>query len=301
MELLMEELFAGNSDRITRAYFDSLLLEMRHIDGRIPDTTFCLYGKTFDTPIMTAALSHLDHLRPDSMAELARGAAMAKAVNWVGMGEKEELEKITKVPSQTIKIIKPYADNQMIFDKIAHAEKCGCLAVGIDIDHAFDSAGQYDNIHGHAMSSKSLEELKEFASSTFLPFIVKGVLSERDAYQCLSAGAGGIVVSHHHGIMDYAIPPLMILPDILRAVNREIPVFVDCGIASGMDAFKALALGATAVCTGRAVMPSLKENGAEGVRDVLLAMTGQLKGVMAKTGCYDLGHMDATVLRRRTF
>ena len=91
----MEELFAGNSDRITRAYFDSLLLEMRHIDGRIPDTTFCLYGKTFDTPIMTAALSHLDHLRPDSMAELARGAAMAKAVNWVGMGEKEELEKIT--------------------------------------------------------------------------------------------------------------------------------------------------------------------------------------------------------------
>ena len=59
MELLMEELFAGNSDRITRAYFDSLLLEMRHIDGRIPDTTFCLYGKTFDTPIMTAALSHL--------------------------------------------------------------------------------------------------------------------------------------------------------------------------------------------------------------------------------------------------
>ena len=58
MELLMEELFAGNSDRITRAYFDSLLLEMRHIDGRIPDTTFCLYGKTFDTPIMTAALSH---------------------------------------------------------------------------------------------------------------------------------------------------------------------------------------------------------------------------------------------------
>ena len=215
--------------------------------------------------------------------------------------EEEELEKITKVPSQTIKIIKPYADNQMIFDKIAHAEKCGCLAVGIDIDHAFDSAGQYDNIHGHAMSSKSLEELKEFASSTSLPFIVKGVLSERDAYQCLSAGAGGIVVSHHHGIMDYAIPPLMILPDILRAVNREIPVFVDCGIASGMDAFKALALGATAVCTGRAVMPSLKENGAEGVRDVLLAMTGQLKGVMAKTGCYDLGHMDATVLRRRTF
>ena len=68
-----------------------------------------------------------------------------------------------------------------------------------------------------------------------------------------------------------------------------------------MDAFKALALGATAVCTGRAVMPALRESGAEGVRDVLLAMTGQLRGVMAKTGCYDLGHMDTTVLRHRTF
>ena len=53
---------AGNSDRITREYLDSLLLEMRHIDGRKPDTTFKLYGETFATPIMMAALSHLNHI-----------------------------------------------------------------------------------------------------------------------------------------------------------------------------------------------------------------------------------------------
>src|SRR3712207_6931307 len=50
--------------------------------------------------------------------------------------------------------------------------------------------------------------------------------------------------SHHHGMMQYSVPPLMILPEILSAVSNQIPVFVDCGIESGYDAYKALALGA---------------------------------------------------------
>ena len=79
-----------------------------------------------------------------------------------------------------------------------------------------------------------------------IPFIVKGILSVQDAYKCLQAGAAGIVVSHHHGIMDYALPPLKILPRIVKAVGGRMPVFVDCGIASGMDAMKALLLGRTA-------------------------------------------------------
>ena len=51
--------YTSNSDKITRDFFDSLLLEPRYIDSDLPDTKFELYGKSFDTPIMTAALSHL--------------------------------------------------------------------------------------------------------------------------------------------------------------------------------------------------------------------------------------------------
>lgn len=294
----MEQKNVGNSDRITREYLDSLLLEMRHIDAKKPNTDFSLYGEAFDTPIMMAALSHLNSVHENGMVEMAKGAKMAHAVNWAGMGEKEELEEITKTGAKTIKIIKPYADNAMIFDRIAHAEDCGVLAVGIDVDHAFNGSGEYDNVLGYEMRPKSMEEIKEFVQATKLPFIIKGVLSERDAYKCLQAGVKGIVVSHHHGIMEYAIPPLKILPEIVKVIGGEIPIFVDCGICGGMDAYKALALGATAVCAGRVIMEPLREKGAEGVKDTVLRMTQELKGIMAKTGCPDLAHMDASVIRK---
>ncbi|MBP3603091.1 MAG: alpha-hydroxy-acid oxidizing protein [Lachnospiraceae bacterium] len=295
----MEHKNVGNSDKITREYFDSLLVEMRHIDNQKPNTTFKLYGEQFETPIMMAALSHLHNVRKDGMAEMARGALMAGAVNWAGMGDEEELEGITQTGARTIKIIKPYKDNDVILKRIEHAEKCGVMAVGIDVDHAFAGNGEYDNVFGHEMRPKSFEELREFASSTKLPFIIKGVLSERDAYKAMQAGARGIVVSHHHGIMEYAVPPLQILPAICKVINGQIPVFVDCGIISGMDAYKALALGATAVCAGRVIMEPLREKGADGVLETIQKMTAELKGVMARTGCATLADMDSSVIWKK--
>ena len=289
----------GDSNRITREYFDSLLLEMRHLDGRKPDTAFTLYGENFATPIMTAALSHLDHIRENGMAEMAKGASMAGAVNWAGMGDEEELAEITKTGAKTIKIIKPYADNNLIYAKIAAAQQCSVLAVGMDIDHAFDSRGEYDRVRGYEMKPKSMEEIREFVRASSVPFVIKGVLSERDAYKALEAGAQGIVVSHHHGIMNYAVPPLMILPDILKVTAGQIPVFADCGITTGADVFKALALGATAVCAGRVLLKFLEKEGGEGVCRGIEQMNDELKGIMAKTGCCDLSHMDKTVIRRK--
>ena len=133
-----------SSDAITRAYLDSLLIEMRHLDTVKPSTAFELYGKKFSTPVMTGALSHLHHTYPNGMAEMARGASAAGAVVWSGMGPKEELEAMTATGAQVIKIIKPYADRDSIRGKIRHAEECGVLAVGIDIDHAFDRRHGYD-------------------------------------------------------------------------------------------------------------------------------------------------------------
>lgn len=297
----MEEKKRGNSDQITRDYFDSLLLEMQHLDGKNPDTRLSLYGENFTTPIMMAALSHLNGVCENGMVEMAKGAMMAGAVNWTGMGEKDELEAITATGARTIKIIKPYADNKMVLDRIAHAQAHGVMAVGMDIDHAFSGKGEPDRVLGYEMAPKSMEEISEFVQATNIPFIIKGVLSERDAYKCMKAGAQGIVVSHHHGIMDYAVPPLMVLPDILKVTAGEIPVFVDCGIVSGMDAFKALALGATAVCAGRVIMDPLGQNGAMGVKEKIEAMTDELRGVMARTGCWDLQHMEASVIRQRNF
>jgi 4-hydroxymandelate oxidase len=292
----------SNTEKITREYFDSLLIEMRHIDSVIPDTSLVLYGEKFNTPIMTAALSHLHRFCkecPNGMVETAMGALGAGAVMWAGMGDEEELENITATGARTIKIIKPYADNNLIYQEIKHAEKCGALAVGIDVDHIFNKAGQYDNVFGNAMSTKTHNEIKEFVKSTSLPFIIKGVLSVSDAEKCLEAGVNGIVVSHHHGISDYAIPPLMVLPKIVEVINHQMPIFVDCGIVRGFDAFKALALGATAVSVGNAVMSALRKEGSSGVLKKIEEMNRELAGVMARTGSPDINHIDSNVIWKR--
>ncbi len=290
---------AGDSDKITRQYFDSLLIEMRHIDSVIPSTGFELYGENFSTPIMTAALSHLNNGRTNGMVEMAKGAMAANAVMWTGMGDEAELEAITATGAKTIKIIKPHFDNNTIFKRIEHAEKCGVLALGMDIDHSFNSNGEFDNVLGLPMSSKTLDEIKEFVKSTKLPFIIKGILSEKDTYKCLEAGVKGIVISHHHGIMDYAVPPLLVLPKIAKIANRSIPIFVDCGIASGLDVFKALALGADAVSVGRPLIPHLNKDGADGVQKVIEEMTKELAGVMARTCSKDIASIDASVIWNR--
>ena len=292
--------YTASSDKITRDYFDSLLLEARYIDSDLPSTKLELYGKNFDTPVMTAALSHLGNTAENGMVKYAQAAAKANAVHWVGMGEYKELEEITETGAATIKIIKPHADNKEVFRKIGHAKKAGCFALGMDIDHAFNGSGGYDNVLELDMKPKSTEELRDFVQAAGIPFIVKGVLSTKDAEKCLKAGCRGIQLSHHHGIMQYAVPPLMMLSEILQVTRGEIPVFIDCGIESGMDVYKCLALGATAVSVGRHLMPLLKE-GTDATAARRKEMTGELAATMARTGIRDLNSFDPTVIHQRIF
>ena len=292
--------YSSNSDKITRDFFDSLLLETRYLDSDLASTKLNLYGKTFDTPIMTAALSHLGNTAPNGMNIYAEAAKKANTVHWVGMGDDKELEEICATGAATIKIIKPHADNKEVFRKIEHAVGSGCFAVGMDIDHAFNGSGGYDEVLGLKMKPKSTEELHDFVQAAKVPFIVKGVLSAKDAEKCLKAGCKGIVLSHHHNIMPYSVPPLFMIKEILAATSGQIPVFVDCGIESGMDAYKCLALGATAVSVGRHLMPLLKK-GSDATAERINQMTGELASIMARTGVCDLNHFDPTVIHRRDF
>ncbi len=289
----------GDANAITREYFDSLLVEMRHMDAVLPSTKLALYGETFSTPVMMAALSHLKGKDDNGMVEMARAAAESHAVMWAGMGDEAELDRILETGAKTIKIVKPYADEARVLRKLEHAERSGCLAVGMDLDHSFNHRGEYDNVLGFPMRPRSLEEIKGYVRRTRLPFVIKGVLSAREAEKCLEAGVQGIVVSHHHGILPYAVPPLMVLPEIVEVVKGRIPVFVDCGFQTGMDAFKALALGATAISAGRVVMGPLAQEGPDGVKRVIRTMTEELAAAMARTASADIGSIDSGLLWTR--
>ncbi|MFI3213766.1 MAG: alpha-hydroxy acid oxidase [Eubacteriales bacterium] len=286
----------NNANEITRAYMDGLLIESRYIDSGIPDIKLDLYGKTFDSPIMISAFSHLGNWHSNGMVEMALGAKEANICDFVGMGDEEELSSILSTGANCIKIIKPYADRKVIYNRLKHAYENGALAVGMDIDHSFNNKGEADVVCELLMEPITMEELGDFVKATPLPFVVKGVLSVEDAKKCMEAGVSGIVISHHHGISPCSIPPLMILPKIREVVGEKMKIFVDCGIATGIDAFKALALGATGVCVSRAILDPFKEKGASGVEEYIGEMNQQLKSLMARTGSSDLSKMSADVI-----
>lgn len=153
---------AGNSNKITRDYLDSLLIETRYMNSDNPDTGFTLYGEAFSSPIMTAALSHLEQLGEGGMARgIALGAKKAGCVMWYGAAEEEEIEMLAGTGVHLIEIIKPYADRDLIYKKIEHAQKLGLLAVGIDIDHPFAEDGGPDIVDDEEMKALTTEELTQ--------------------------------------------------------------------------------------------------------------------------------------------
>ena len=94
-----------------------------------------------------------------------------------------------------------------------------------------------------------------------------------------------ILVSHHHGRLPYAVPPMMILPEIKKALKGyDVKIIVDCGIASGADVYKAIALGADAAAVGRSMLPPLEKGGVSGMKEFLQGVGNELRFIMSCTG-----------------
>jgi len=288
----------SNSIRINRDYLDSLLIEGRIVGAVHPSCEVSVLGKTFATPVIPAAMSHLK----TGMAAWAEGARLAGALGSVGMGSISEMEAVYGAYSDVIKVIKPYADPAEIFSRIRAAERLGAFGVGMDVEHAINQDDDADSlVVGFQMKLPTLEELKRYVQSTRLPFFIKGALSVQDALHCREIGCAGVILSHHNGLMRWAVPPAMMLPEIRTAVGPDFIMIADGGIADGYDAFKALALGADLVSVGKVLMDACLQGGSRAMADKIAEITRELKGIMARTGAKDLRSIDPTVLHPAPF
>lgn len=71
--------------------------------------------------------------------------------------------------------------------------------------------------------------------------MLKGILHPADALLAVENGADGIIVSNHGGRqLDGAVTAVDALPEIVKVVNKRIPVLADGGIQRGTDIVKAL-------------------------------------------------------------
>ena len=292
---------ADDANVYNRSYLDSIHVEMRVIDAVEPSLKTIIFGEEFDSPIMMPAFSHLNKVLKNGkkpMLEYAKAARDLHTVNWVGMEPDEEYAEIAAEGARTVRIIKPFADHGMILEQIRFAIEHGAIAVGVDIDHVPGTNGRYDIVDGLPLGPVLLSDLKEYVKAAGnTPFIAKGVLSVQDALKCKDAGCAGIVISHHHGRIPFGVAPLMVLPKIKVALaGSGISLFVDCGIDTGFDGYKGLALGADAVSVGRGILKPLLQEGAEGVRETIGKMNEQLSELMMDTCVKDTRSFDASVL-----
>ena len=285
----------SDANDLTAQYMDSILIKERLIDSVVADTSIDFLGETFDSPIMMPAFSHLKEFNgreKTGLEEYSLATKELNILNFVGMMENEDFDKIMATGAKTVRIVKPYADNGKVRDQMQYAEEAGAFGIGMDIDHIFGPEGE-DIVIGEKMAVQTTDMLRSYVESTKLPFFVKGVLGVEDALKCAEIGAKAIIVSHHHGRLPYAVPPMKILPEIKEALmGLDIKIIVDCGIASGADVYKAIALGADAAAVGRSMLPSLEEKGVQGVVDFVTGVQKELRFVMSCTGFAKVSEID---------
>jgi lactate 2-monooxygenase len=145
----------------------------------------------------------------------------------------------------------------------------------------------------------SWDKLSFLRDNTELPILLKGILHPDDARMAVEHGVDGLIVSNHGGRqVDGAIGTLDALPAVVEAVPDEFPVLLDSGIRSAADAFKAMALGASAVLLGRSYMWALALGGEAAVAQLVRGFLAELDLTLALSGYTGFADVDARALRR---
>lgn len=141
------------------------------------------------------------------------------------------------------------------------------------------------------------QDLARLREMTRLPIFLKGILHPEDARLAVEQGMDGLIVSNHGGRqVDGALSAIAALPEIARSVAGRLPVLMDSGIRSGADVFKALALGADAVCVGRPYVYALALAGEAGVHELLLNLMADFELTMGLAGCRHRGEIKQETL-----
>ena len=151
----------------------------------------------------------------------------------------------------------------------------------------------------YSRPSLTWTDLPFLRERTKLPILLKGVLHADDARRAIDAGVDGLIVSNHGGRqVDGAIATLDALPGVVQAVDGQLPVLLDSGIRGAADAFKAMALGATAVQIGRPYVYALALRGATGVRTLLENFLADFDLTMGLAGCSTVGEIGPDSITR---
>lgn len=268
-------------------------------ENRPIDTSFELFGETYKYPIFAGPVGAMKMHYGDKYDDLeyneilVQACADAGIAAFTGDGLNEQVVKaaaraIGKAGGKGIPTIKPWS-LPLIKEKMDLVKAAGAKVIAMDIDAA--GLPFLKNMEPPA-GSKTVEELKEIITYADMPFIVKGIMTVKGAVKAMEAGASGIIVSNHGGrVLDQTPATAEVLEQIALAVSGKMKIFVDGGIRSGVDIFKALALGADAVVVARPFVTAVYGGGAEGVGVYTEKLGSELADTMAMCGAHSLSEI----------
>lgn len=255
-----------------------------------------LFGKSFKYPVFAGPVGAVKLHYGDKYTDLEYNEILVAGCNDSGIAAftgdgtdpkvmEEAAKAIKRCGGMGIPTIKPW-DMNTIREKMELAKKSGAFAIAMDIDAA--GLPFLQNLNPPA-GSKSVEELKEIVKMAEVPFILKGIMTPNAARKALEAGVQGIVVSNHGGrVLDQCPATAEVLPSIVEAVGKDMKILADGGIRTGIDVFKALALGADAVLAARPFVTAVYGGAEEGVEALAEKFGAELIDTMKMCGAFSI-------------
>ena len=298
------------------------LIDRGGVDPTDVDTSTELFGHRMPSPIMLAPTARQRTLHPDGELGMHRAATTTGTTMIVSNASSLPFARIAQAAEGPL-WFQRYATRDMEPNRVAlgGAQEVGSQTIVVTIDQ---QASFYErDLHDRHLGGtprrvtrrtpqnppnpyrvgagrlwyewQLFDELRPMCE---VPMLAKGILTGEGAKKCLEHGCDGIIVSNHGGrAIDYGPSSLEVLEEVVQAVGGRVPVLIDSGFRRGSDVLKALALGADAVCLGRASRWGLGAFGEEGAQKVIEIVNAELKQAMASAGVASLAKIDRSIVK----
>lgn len=273
------------------------------------DTACTVLGRELSLPVMIGPVGDVQRhygKKYDTVGYnecVLRAAEREGTLAWTGDGldariMADSCDLISKLDGAGVVTVKPW-DANTLDAKLAQALAARPAAVAMDIDAACLPFLKGQNPPAGAKDEGQVAEVVAACHEEGISFVLKGVMTPAAAERAARAGADGIVVSNHGGrVLDGVPATALVLPGIADAVGDDLEVLVDGGVRSGLDVFRALALGAKACLVCRPFVVAAFGDGADGVSALLCQLKGELADAMEMCGAATVADIDASMLWR---
>ncbi|MFW2405176.1 MAG: alpha-hydroxy acid oxidase [Gammaproteobacteria bacterium] len=313
----------GETMSANRRAFDAWQIRARRlVDVSRIETGVDLFGEKISSPIMLAPVGDQQFVRDDGEVASARAAAKRGHVMICSTVSNYSIAEIAAA-GRGPQWFQLYPSRHRPFMKhlIDAAEGAGSRVLVVTVDGPtignreaerwfrtrsdrgavrMGNFESYDGKKGIGDPTLDWGIVEWLRAQTELPIVLKGIVTHEDAALCVEHGIDGLIVSNHGGRQEESgRGTLECLPEIVSIVDGRMPVMIDGGLRRGTDVFKALALGASAICIGRPYLWGLGAFGEAGVARVLSLLDAELKRIMQFAGTVDIESIDRNSLIKR--